>query len=70
MTGVQRKIVYYLTKGYTTTQVSLALNYESYSAHSVSFVEKEINKLKKEYDAITLFELAWKISKSGEEIPD
>lgn len=64
MTDRQKTIINLLTEGLNERQISRHLELKGYTRTSLSLIEKEINKLKKQYRARTLFQLAVKIYKT------
>lgn len=55
----QEKIMELLKEGYNLTEISEYLMKNNYKPNSISSVEKYLYKLKKEYKAKTMFQLAF-----------
>ncbi|MEG0929639.1 hypothetical protein [Algoriella sp.] len=56
---MRSKLIKYLSKGLNQLEIAEALKKENFKSNSLSSIEKEINKLKKEYNAKTMFELGY-----------
>lgn len=55
----KEKIIELLKDGYSITEISVNLKENNFKTNSLSSVEKYIFKLKKEYKAKTMFQLAY-----------
>lgn len=56
--GYKNKIIELLKDGFTITEISEYLKENKFETSSLSSVEKYVYKLKKEYKAKTMFQLA------------
>jgi hypothetical protein len=56
-------IIKYLKQGYSQEEISNLLKSQKVKPNSLSYIEKTINKIKKEHDAEPMFNLAWILSK-------
>lgn len=61
---MKEKLIKLLKQGYSQKEISAIFKEQGIKPNSVSIVEKEIKKLKKEYNAKTYFHLGYLISKS------
>ncbi|WP_312208303.1 hypothetical protein [Empedobacter sp.] len=61
---MRNKLIKHLSEGLNQIQIAQIFKNENYKPNSLSSIEKEIYKLKEEYNAKTMFELGFKIAKS------
>lgn len=54
---MENKILNLLYQGFTQHEISEILKKEKIYPNSISYIEKKINKIKKDYSAKTLFQL-------------
>lgn len=54
----EERILDYLKKGFTQEEISLEVKKLGYTPNSLSYIEKELKKIKKRHGAKTLFHLA------------
>lgn len=59
MKDFRNTIIDCLSKGYSQNEISIILKRLNFTPNSVSSIEKEIHKLKKEYKAKTIFQLGY-----------
>ena len=59
-------IIKYLKEGYSQEEISNLLKSQKVKPNSLSYIEKAINKIKKDNNAKTMFHLAWILSKKYE----
>lgn len=55
---MEERIIYYMSQGYMIPEISKELKRLGIKPNSVSFIEKSLNKLRKDNNARTNFELA------------
>lgn len=60
---MRKKLIKNLSLGYTLPEISEMFKNKNIKPNSLSSIEKEINKLKKEYNAKTMFQLGFILSK-------
>lgn len=58
---MRNKLIRHLSEGLNQLQIAQKFKNENRQPNSLSSIEKEIYKLKKEYNAKTMFELGFKI---------
>ena len=61
----QKKTIELLKQGYTINDIAEYLKINNFETNSLSSVEKYIRKLKKEYQAKTMFQLGFLISNNS-----
>lgn len=65
MKDFRNVLIDYLSKGYNQNEISVNLKKSNFTPNSVSSIEKEIKKLKKEYKAKTTFQLGYVLAKTS-----
>jgi len=66
MNKIQKLIIKKMSDGYTQPEISRYLKEREISPNSISMIEKELRKLRKEYGAHTLIHLFMLLVKKGE----